>query len=191
MFSGCGLESIDGMGNLDLSSFDTSKVTDMEDMFSACKIDTLNLANFNTGNVTDMGDMFKNCTVRNLDLSSFDTRKVTDMREMFSGCGNLTSLDLSNFNMGSVQYYYDMFTDCPNLKAIKVFPLLEQDIELPISPMVDGAGNEYTGFPKGLTESIWLEVSEELIAKGSSCGIDWKINAEGKLTVTGTYTEGD
>lgn len=36
---------------------------------------------------------------------------------------------------------------------------------------------------------VWGD-SEELIAQGNFCGIDWKIDTEGKLTVTGEYTEG-
>ena len=42
-----------------LSGFDTSKVTTMEDMFSRCnKITNLNLSSFTTANVTSMKDMF-------------------------------------------------------------------------------------------------------------------------------------
>jgi surface protein len=55
MFEGCEAHS------LDLSSFDTSKVTDMQCMFAGCKAHSLDLSSFNTRNVTDMRAMFCEC----------------------------------------------------------------------------------------------------------------------------------
>ena len=83
---------------LDLSSFDTSNVTNMGFMFYNCsKLTSLDLSNFNTSNVTDMGSMFQFCSkLISLDLSNFDTSKVTDMSSMFAYCSSLISLDMSN-----------------------------------------------------------------------------------------------
>lgn len=44
--------------NLDLSSFDTSNVTNMASMFFYSQVATLDLSSFDTANVTDMGGMF-------------------------------------------------------------------------------------------------------------------------------------
>ena len=69
---------------LDLSSFDTSNVTNMNFMFrnsDATEIKGLN--RFNTSKVTDMFYMFYNSKATTLDLSSFDTSNVTDMGSMF------------------------------------------------------------------------------------------------------------
>ena len=77
MFSICQATS------LDLSTFDTSNVTDMSWMFQDSQATNLDLSNFDTSNVTDMSSMFKICNVTNLDLSNFDTSKVTDMDSMF------------------------------------------------------------------------------------------------------------
>ena len=73
--------------NLDLSSFDTSKVTNMSHMFGSCdSLTNLDLSSFNTSKVMDMSRMFVGCSsLTNLDLSSFDTSKVTDMSYMFNG----------------------------------------------------------------------------------------------------------
>ena len=70
---------------LDLSNFDTSKVTDMSEMFRCCeKLTSLDLSNFDTSNVTNMSCMFYSCEkLKSLDLSNFDTSKVTDMKCMF------------------------------------------------------------------------------------------------------------
>ena len=52
------LTSVVGLNNLD-----TSKVTDMSEMFRACNsIQSLDLSNFDTSEVTDMSGMFYNCT---------------------------------------------------------------------------------------------------------------------------------
>ena len=62
---------------LDLSSFDTSNVTDMSYMFGSSEAETLDLSSFDTSNVTDMSYMFFNCTVLNeLDITGFDTSSV-------------------------------------------------------------------------------------------------------------------
>ena len=93
---------------LDLSSFDTSKVTDMCRMFYKSPAATLDVSNFDTRNVTDMYGMFENSQAATLDVSNFDTSKVTDMRYMFSG-SKATTLNLSNFDTSKVTYMSHMF----------------------------------------------------------------------------------
>ena len=52
---------------------------------SMSNLTALNLSNFNTSKVTDMRDMFFNMPrLTTLDLSNFDTSKVTDMNSMFA-----------------------------------------------------------------------------------------------------------
>ena len=45
-------------------------------MFGSSKATTLNLSSFNTSRVTNMANMFQNTQVTELDLSSFDTSRV-------------------------------------------------------------------------------------------------------------------
>ena len=73
--------------SLDLSSFDTSRVTSMEAMFDSCS------------------------ALSDLDVSGFDTSKVTDMVGMFRYCPNLTGLDLSSFDFSRVQYYAEFMDE--------------------------------------------------------------------------------
>ena len=70
---------------LNLSNFDTSKVTDMQYMFGGVNnLTTLDLSNFDTSNVTNMEGMFYNMyNLTTLDLSNFNTSKVTDMNSIF------------------------------------------------------------------------------------------------------------
>ncbi|MBQ5451327.1 MAG: BspA family leucine-rich repeat surface protein, partial [Treponema sp.] len=70
---------------LDLSSFDTRNVTNMQRMFGSClNLTSVKLSSFNTEKVRDMSYMFICCLkLPSLDLSSFDTRNVTNMELMF------------------------------------------------------------------------------------------------------------
>ena len=106
--------------SLDLSNFDTSKVTNMGDMFyGMSNLTSLNLSNFDTSKVTNMGWMFYRVSnLTSLDLSNFDTSKVTYMNQMFYGMSNLTSLNLSNFNTAKVIDMEYMFSEMYRLTSL-------------------------------------------------------------------------
>ena len=94
---------------LDLSGFDTSKVTDMKNLFKCAKIRKIKLGkNFITTEVTSMNSMFQWYKDASIDLSTFDTSSVTDMYAMFRQT-LLTSLDLSTFDTSNVKSMADMF----------------------------------------------------------------------------------
>ena len=97
--------------SIDLSSLDTSNVTDMRAMFMDCYLHSIDLSSLDTSNVTDMSDMFFRCEVQSLDLSSFDTSNVTQMFNMFNFCSS-QSLDLSSFDTSNVTVMGYMFCNC-------------------------------------------------------------------------------
>ena len=105
-----------------LDSFNVSKVTDMGGMFYSCSsLTDLNLSSFNTSNVTNMDYMFGSCSsLTNLDLSSFNALNVTDMHGMFSYCSSLTSLDTSSFNTSNVTNMCYMFQNCASLTSLNL-----------------------------------------------------------------------
>ena len=91
----------------------------MSSMFEGCQIkDNLDLSGFNTEKVTSMSSLFKNCTAPGICLTSFKTSNVTDMSSMFEGCSKLTSLDLTTFNTENVQNNCSMFKDCSSLTSL-------------------------------------------------------------------------
>ena len=106
--------------NLDLSHFDTSKVTNMNSMFYGCSsLTSLDLDNFNTSNVKDMSMMFNYCgNLTSLDLSHFDTANVTNMERMFSECTNLINVNISGLNTAKVTSMFFMFSDCNSLTSL-------------------------------------------------------------------------
>ena len=117
MFYECG-----NLTTLNVSKFNTTKVTGMGWMFSNCnRLTTLDLSNFDTKNVTGMGWMFSNCNkLTTLDLSNFDTKNVTDMSSMFYNCNNLTTLNVSKFNTTKVTNMNRMFFVCNNLNKLNL-----------------------------------------------------------------------
>ena len=107
---------------LDLSSFDTSKVTSMAAMFRGMsKLTSLNLFNFDTSKVTDMSGMFEDMSnLAALDLFDFDTSKVTNMSSMFENMHSLTTLNVSDFDTSQVTNMHAMFSRMRSLTALNV-----------------------------------------------------------------------
>ena len=108
--------------SLNLSNFDTSRVTNMSYMFfNTSSLTLLNLSNFDTSKVTNMDSIFRGMTnLTTIDLSNFDTSKVTDMSSMFSDMRNLTTLNLSNFNTSRVTDMGFMFYGMSSLTSLNL-----------------------------------------------------------------------
>ena len=115
-------DSCSRLTSLDVSKFDTSRVTYMRYMFYECwRLTSLDVSKFDTSKVTDMGSMFYFCSsLTSLDVSKFDTSQVTNMRYMFNHCENLTSLDVSKFDTSKVTYMGSMFDSCGSLTSLDV-----------------------------------------------------------------------
>lgn len=102
-----------------LEYLNTSEVTDMQGMFLEIALTSLDLSTFDTSNVTNMSIMFgQNHTLTSLNLSSFDTSKVENMGMMFYDCSALTSLDLSNFDASHLTNAMMMFAACSSLELL-------------------------------------------------------------------------
>ena len=124
--------------NLDLSSFDTSKVTSVENLFSgATNLEELNLSNWNLSSLSNQsGPQIFNDAVNilsinmtnfvfpqnssfffsagltklnNIILDNVDTSNTTNMNSMFSGCSSLTTLDLSDFDTENLESISNIF----------------------------------------------------------------------------------
>ena len=113
MFASCS-----SLTALDLTSFDTSQVTDMKSMFEGCvSLTSLDLSGFDTSQVWDMSGMFNNCSsLTTLDLSSFNTSQVTDMIAMFCECSSLTTI-YCNSSWSCCGVSYMMFAGCNSLRG--------------------------------------------------------------------------
>lgn len=144
--------------SLDLSSWDTSAVTDMSYMFTDMFIDSddgsLNIGGdfaSNAKNVKDMTFMFNGCAnLTKIDgVKNLNTSSVTSMKNMFHGDYNLTELDLSHFNTEKVTDMGDMlsYLICLNYLDLSSFDttqnpnmknMLANDLTLPVGAIVNG-----------------------------------------------------
>lgn len=145
MFHMCGV-----LNNLDISGFNTSKVTNMSQMFESCQalssikgldnLDTsnvtnmyrmfsscnalpeLNLSNWDVSNVTNMSWLFAHCdSVKKIDVSMWDRSKVSDVSYMFNNLDNVTEIDISNWgDMSSLTNVYYLFYNCPKLETLRM-----------------------------------------------------------------------
>ena len=109
------------ISSIDFSNFDTSKVTNMSNMFYNCKSLTsiTGIENFNTSKIKHMQLMFEGCeSLTSLDLSNWDTSTLYNTASMFNNCTSLTSLDLSKFDMSKVSDMTGMFGNCESLTSI-------------------------------------------------------------------------
>ena len=130
----------DPVGIYYLKYLDTSKVKNMECMFShfyGRKVSgqdsiptTLDVSNFDTKNVENMEGMFNGCSaLLSLDVSNFDTKNVENMKEMFDGCSALNSLNVTNFDTGNVKSMYSMFGNCSSLSSLDVTNFDTKNVE--------------------------------------------------------------
>ena len=109
--------------SLDLHGWDTSKATNMDDMFYSCyKMTALNVSGWDVDTVTRFDSTFRLCAgLTHLDLSDWDTAAATRITNMFYGCVNLQDLNLWNFDtshVSSATNSNNVFTQCSNLEHI-------------------------------------------------------------------------
>ena len=111
---------LNNITRIDLSKFDSSKVTEMIGMFYECNsLTSIIFKNFNTSSLINMKVMFSGCNkLTSINLSGFDTSSVIKMSSAFFSCSSLLSLDLKSFNTSSVDDMTSMFQNCYSLKEL-------------------------------------------------------------------------
>ena len=105
--------------NQDISSWDTSNVTNMENLFSSAHAFNQDISAWDVSNVTNMRRMFYDTRAFNQNIGSWDTSNVTNMNLMF-GSSNFNNGDASgvssntlNWDVSSVTDMSYMFGGCP------------------------------------------------------------------------------
>lgn len=115
---------------IDLTPFDSSKVTSTYDMFSNLYgTKEIDFSKFNTSNVTNMGRMFYKNTTPKLDLSNFDTHNVIYMNAMFMEAWGIEELNLSSFDTSNVWFMGNMFKNTHKLKNLDVHHFNTQKVK--------------------------------------------------------------
>ena len=99
--------------NDDISSWNTAQVTNMSYMFSGASSFNQNIGSWNTAKVTDMGFMFQNflgTSKFNQNIGSWNTAAVTDMRAMFYGATSFNQ-SIGSWNTVKATYMQLMFSE--------------------------------------------------------------------------------
>lgn len=120
-----GEKKFDGK-KITFNGFDIAQESDMSFrfLFGSCRgLTSLDLSSFETKNVYNMENMFYDCSsLESLDLSMFDVSNVKTIFLMFWKCSSLTTLDLSNWDLRNDQDYHPFegytFHGCSKLKTV-------------------------------------------------------------------------
>ena len=178
------------LSSLDLSNFDTSKVTDMAYMFNGCiSLTSLNITNFDTSNVQSMNFMFRYCEqLTTLNLLNFNTLQTTTMGDMFHGCLSLISLDLSSFDMTNVKNISSMFFNCKSLEYIKVIKGTEYSSLLSSSTLTNVPENIVFCLNDNFVK--WKQLKESKLCSEIDCNNDnWRLHQKKRIFDTNKCIE--
>jgi len=96
---------------LDISSWDTSKVTNMAQIFKYAVIpEGFDVSNWNTSNNTNLGGLLYGVTVPSgFDINNWDTSKVTTLRTTFKQSELPKGFDISNWDTSNITDMGNLF----------------------------------------------------------------------------------
>ena len=108
--------------SIDFTNFKTPLLTNMKYAFGHCtSFISIDLSNLDTSSVTNMGRMFFGChSLKSINVSKLNTSSVKDMDSLFYECISLESIDLSSFNTSSLKYMSGLFDGCTALKSFDI-----------------------------------------------------------------------
>lgn len=152
MFQDCGnLRTINN-----ISEWDTSNVTNMDNMFKRCNsLVSLDLSNWDVSKVESMSDMIQGCdSLVSVNASNWDVSNVTNMWGMFADCRSLETIDLSNWDMTNVSNTTYMFNNSSNLRTLRLDNCNEETVRKIIT-----VGSFPTGTISGATRIIYCKQS--------------------------------
>ena len=95
----------------DISEWDVSNVTTMENMFYGCNNFNCDISNWDVSNVKNMKSMFVTCTKFDQPIQKWNVSNVENMCDMFAGCTHFNQ-DISNWDVSNVKDTSWMFSRC-------------------------------------------------------------------------------
>ena len=104
-----------------LPGFDSSKVTDMRDLFFGSYLEYLDLKYLQTNKVEYIDHFIYDCSkLISLDMSKFNTSNLQSMRGMFFNNWNIKEIDFSSFDTSNVNRCENLFDNYPRNITIKI-----------------------------------------------------------------------
>lgn len=111
-------------GEFPYASLDTSMCTSMRSMFVDANdyfYGNVDLTSWNTSNLTNLISTFDGCyKLHELNLSGWDTRNVTNLNNMFYGCRGLKVIHLTGWDTNNVRLMPNFIYNCTSLKDIYI-----------------------------------------------------------------------
>ena len=133
-------------------------------MFYDCSnLTSLDVSNFDTSKVTSMSSMFMDCSgLTSLDLSSFDTSNVMNMQYMFGWCDTLVNLYI-NFDTSNVtdyDYFNSIFIRDEKLEnVVGKFEGAKVNLDLQYCPLTAASAMVFINGLATVTEQRTLSLS--------------------------------
>ena len=105
-----------------LENWDTSSVTNMQDMFNGChSLRTIDVSSWDTSKVTIMLRTFGDNYLENIiGINNWDTSSLVSLYNTFGNCISLVNLDLNNWNTSKVATMWGLFHTCSKLKILDI-----------------------------------------------------------------------
>ena len=125
MFSGTGISQIAVNG----SGWDTSNLVKSYNMFEGCaNLTQINLSTWNVSKLEDTSEMFADSGLTSIDLSMWDESIVNSVYGMFRNCKALTSVNLNGWNLSNLEDgttdnrkgSAGMFSGCTSLTELNI-----------------------------------------------------------------------
>ena len=116
MFDNCSKLSYVKFG----TNIGSTALCDMSSMFYKCgNLASIDLSGFNTSKVSDMSSMFEGCcSLSVVNITGFESVKLSDVSRMFAGCSGIRKIiSGTRFDLSAVRYSELMFSDCLNLNG--------------------------------------------------------------------------
>jgi surface protein len=107
----------------DFSTFNSSKATDMSEMFMGATIkDDFTFSRIVMREVVTAVRMFKNSNVKTVDMTNAELLSIIEMTGMFEGCKELTTVRSHGalFTRPTLAVVDRMFKDCVNLDTVSI-----------------------------------------------------------------------
>lgn len=103
--------------NINLSNWDVSNVTSVNNMFAYCNFNELDLSGWNPLKLKIMRNMFYYSKIKSIKL--FDTSNITEFYQTFYSCTQLTELE--EFDCSSATNVQNIIAQCSNLVTLGGF----------------------------------------------------------------------
>ena len=119
------IEELANKGIYDFNCINTSKITDMSNLFKYIDLYSINynikklnfdVSRWDVSNVKNMTNIFYECANFDCDLSNWIVDNVENMSGMFKNCENFKGKGLENWDVSNVTDMNVMFEYCFNLK---------------------------------------------------------------------------